>query len=170
MLPIMEYVRIGVLAVAVVGAVIVTHKVDKGTIEHLKAQHLTEQKQALEWGMNKQKEYDNAAIASAEKYAQAEAERADAASERVRSLGSVPPRVLVRGCITTEFVRVLDDAITYGKVRAVPKSPGVADATCAPVDATSVARWLLGIIDAAEHNAGQLTALQQFIRDAQRLR
>lgn len=170
MLPVMEYVRLAVLAVAIVGTAIVTHKVDQGTIEHLKAEHILAQKQALEWGMSKQKEYDDAALKSAEHYADAERDRANGYEHRLAELSRIPASVLVRGCLTYEFVRTLDAAISNRAVQSLPLPAGKSNDACAPVDAAVVARWLVGLIDTGQHNASQLTQLQAFIRQAQRLR
>lgn len=171
----LDYAKIAVLVGCMLAGGFVMHKFDLGKIEHQKglvtAEKLKNEKavrDALEWGMNKQREYDDAAIQSARQYAEAESNRA---ASYERRLADIPaPTVLVRGCLTYEFVRQLDAAISYREASSLPLPTGKRNDACAPVDALAVARWLLGLIDTAQHNASQLTSLQAFIRSAQALR
>jgi hypothetical protein len=79
--------------------------------------------------------------------------------------------VLVRGCITYEFVRQLDSAIkSSGAASTLPLPAGKSADACAPVDAVAVVRWLLGIVEIAQANGQQLNDLIAFFRSAQALR
>jgi hypothetical protein len=156
----------------------VAHHWDKGVIEHQKgllvAEKLAHQKavsDALVWATEKQKVYDNEAIKSARLDADQQRALASDASERARALAAIPPRVLVRGCITYEFVRHLDAAIVaHGPASALPLPAGKPSDTCAPVDAVTVVRWLLGIVETAQANGQQLNDLIAFFRSTQAAR
>jgi hypothetical protein len=167
---------------ALVGAMLVggflMHKLDKGVIEHknveiaqLKLDHQKAVNDALVWATEKQKDYDHAAIQAAQTDATRQQQLASDASDRARALASVPPRVLVRGCITYEFVRQLDAAIkSSGAASTLPLPAGKSADACAPVDAVAVVRWLLGIVEIAQANGQQLNDLIAFFRSAQALR
>ena len=156
----------------------VAHHWDKGVIEHVKgeliAEKLAHQKavnEALVWATEKQKVYDNAAIQSARQDAERQQQLTLDASERVRALQAVPPRVLVRGCVTYEFVRHLDAAIVaHGPASALPLPTGKPSDACAPVDAVTVVRWLLGIVETAQANGQQLNDLIGYFKTTQAAR
>jgi hypothetical protein len=157
---------------------VVAHKFDLGEINHQKRlvvegklAHEKAVADALVWATEKQKVYDNAAIQSARQDAERQQQLAAAAHRAVTDLQSIPPRVLVRGCITYEFVRQLDSAIkSSGAASTLPLPAGKSADACAPVDAVAVVRWLLGIVEIAQANGQQLNDLIAFFRSAQALR
>lgn len=174
----LDYAKIAVLVGAMLLGGFLMHKFDDGVIQHknteiaqLKLDHQKAVNDALVWATEKQKVYDNAAIQSARQDAARQRELAADANERVRALLSIPPRVLVRGCITYEFVRQLDSAIkSSGAASTLSLPTGKSADACAPVDAVAVVRWLLGIVEIAQANGQQLNDLIAFFRSAQALR
>jgi hypothetical protein len=171
----LDYAKIAVLVITAAAGAFVAHKLDLGKINHLKTEivqlkldHEVAVRKALEWATAKQKDYDREAIAAAQNDARRQSDLAADANERVRALASIPPRVLVRGCLTYEFVRQLDAAIVAsGAASALPLPAGKSADACAPVDAPHVVQWLLGIVDTAKRNGAQLDGLIAFFRAAQ---
>lgn len=176
-MPAIPWLKIaGLVALMLIGGLIM-HKFDLGKIEHLRGEVTAEKlkletakKEALVWATEKQRTYDEIAIQTARKDATALRQVADAATKRAHDLASIPPRVLVRGCITYEFVRHLDAAITGRAPSALPQPAGKPNDACAPTDAVTVVRWLLGVIEVAEVRGERLGALQAFVRAAQAAR
>jgi hypothetical protein len=174
----LDYAKIAVLVITAAAGAFVAHKLDLGKINHLKTEivqlkldHEVAVRKALEWATAKQKDYDREAIAAAQTDARRQQELAADLSDRLRAIQGIAPRVLVRGCITYEFVRQLDAAIVAsGAASALPLPAGKSADACAPVDAPHVVQWLLGVIETAKQNGTQLDSLIAYIRRAQALR
>lgn len=166
---------------AAMGAYI-AHKVDTlyytAKVAHVETQLADEKaaraddvRKALVWATEKQREYDDLAIHAAQTDTELQTKIARDAEERARQLAAMGPRVLVRGCLTYEFVRQLDAAvIANGPASALRLPSGKSSDTCAPVTAVDVVRWLLGIIETARANGQQLDDLIAFVRAAQAAR
>lgn len=151
----------------------VAHRWDGAIIEHQKGLVTAEKlgrekdvKDALIWAADQQRKFDNAALQSAQRERDAQAQIAKSAGDRLAELRG-HERDLVRGCLTYEFVRHLDAAISDRPASALPIPGGKSADACAPVDAAAVERWLLGIIANCQANAAQLDNLIAFFRDAQ---
>lgn len=176
-MPVFSWLKIAAIVGFMFLGGLIAHQFDKGEINHQRglvtAEKLAREKdvkEALIWSTQKQKVYDDEAIHAARQDADAQRQLAADANERVRALASIPPRVLVRGCLSYEFVRQLDAAITHRAASALPLPAGKPNDACAPVDAVTVVRWLLGVVETAQANGQQLDDLRAFFRAAQAAR
>lgn len=165
--PLKRWLAIGAILLAAAGAGFaawwVTHKIDLGTINGLKAQYATAEASAVKQALALKTKEDDIALA---------ASVADAASQQRIVVHTITlTKEVVRHvsdhspCITFGFIRVLDAAVLGVSADALNLPAGQSDSTCAPADAAAVARSIAANYGTARQNAQQLDDLADYVLD-----
>lgn len=159
-----KLIAIGAVVVVVFGSgVWVTHNVDLGSYNALKADYAQKAAIANAEALAEQQRLDTAAQDLSRKY---ETELAATTAQDQAQLREVQQHVQEARsrCITYGFVRVLDAAAT-GRVAADLHLPARgSDGDCAPVTALALARNIVGNYATSRANTAQLNALIGFYR------
>lgn len=140
------------------GAAVITHKVDNARYEALELKYKTAEAEGLKAAAAEQAKIDEIARQAAQ--ADAEGQRQLADSLRVQ-LAEVPVHVSVKRipCVSYGFIRVLDAAVLRTTASGLRLPAGGADDACAPVTADTVAKSVVENFGACNANADQLDRL-----------
>ncbi len=157
-----------ILAIAMGGAAIaagvLTHKVDSAAYTKLELSYAQAQATAVATAVAEQKRLDDIATQAAQREATNQSRIASQAQAALTEVQNHVKVVTIK-CIPLGLVRVLD-AATFGVTAAgLSHAAGNSDATCAKIDAPTLARSIVANYFTANANAEQLNALIANLRD-----
>lgn len=149
------------------GGIALTHKIDAGELDSLKAQYAANEVAALQKDAAQQQVWNTISAAAAQRQAATQQGITDGLQ---RQLSAEMPivKTVSTNCVPYAFVRVLDAAASGRDTSLLSYPAGKSDGSCAPVTWAVVGRSVVANYFTARANEAQLDGLIGVMQDMQK--